>query len=70
MNFPLPYNYVLDPAAPPPNLYMIPDLMGSSMAPHTAHVNWRPFTPKSKYTSVGNEMSILILNTQKMTHDW
>ena len=41
--------FILDPRAPPPNVYVIPDLMGSTMAPHTAHVNWRPFTPERKF---------------------
>ena len=42
-------DFILDPRAPPPNVYVIPDLMGSTMAPHTAHVNWRPFTPERKF---------------------
>ena len=41
--------FILDPRAPPPNVYVIPDLMGSTMAPHKALVNWRPFTPERKF---------------------
>ncbi len=49
-----------DPAAPPPNIYVIPDLMGSTLAPHTAQINWRPITPESKWT-----FSQLIINPIK-----